>query len=60
MTAATALVRQVERYRQMTGEQRLAVALDLPHVQIFSQPRAWRAGPQGCSHLQQYIEMQTL
>jgi len=29
MTAATALVRQVERYRQMTGEQRLAVALDL-------------------------------
>jgi heptosyltransferase-1 len=28
----------------------MAVALDLPHVQIFSQPRAWRAGPVGCSH----------
>ena len=29
MTAATALDKQIERYRQMTGEQRLAVALDL-------------------------------
>ena len=29
MTAATALGKQIERYRQMTGEQRLAVALDL-------------------------------
>jgi hypothetical protein len=29
MNAATALVKQIERYRQMTGEQRLAVALDL-------------------------------
>jgi len=26
------------------------VALDLPHVQIFSQPRAWRAGPVGCHY----------
>lgn len=29
MTAATALDRQIEHYRHMTGEQRLAVALDL-------------------------------
>ena len=29
MTAAAALEKQIERYRQMTGEQRLAVALDL-------------------------------
>jgi hypothetical protein len=29
MTAATALDEQIKRYRQMTGEQRLAVALDL-------------------------------
>lgn len=29
MTAATALDKQIERYRAMTGEQRLAVALDL-------------------------------
>jgi hypothetical protein len=29
MTAATALEKQIERYRQMTGEQRLAVALVL-------------------------------
>ena len=29
MTAATALEKQIERYRLMTGEQRLAVALDL-------------------------------
>ena len=29
MTAATALEKQIERYREMTGEQRLAVALEL-------------------------------
>ena len=29
MTAAVALEKQIERYRQMSGEQRLAVALDL-------------------------------
>ena len=29
MNAATALDKQIERYRQMTGEQRLAVALEL-------------------------------
>lgn len=29
MTADTALDKQIERYRQMTGEERLAVALDL-------------------------------
>ena len=29
MTAEAALEKQIERYRQMTGEQRLAVALDL-------------------------------
>ena len=29
MTAVTALEKQIERYRQMTGEQRLAVALEL-------------------------------
>lgn len=29
MNAATALDRQIERYRQMTGEQRLSVALGL-------------------------------
>ena len=29
MTAATALDMQIARYRQMTGEQRLAVALEL-------------------------------
>jgi hypothetical protein len=29
MTAATALQKQIERYRAMTGEQRLAVALEL-------------------------------
>ncbi len=33
-----------------SGLSHLAVALDLPHVQIFSQPRAWRAGPVGQSH----------
>ncbi len=30
-----------------SGLSHLAVALDLPHVQIFSQDRAWRAGPIG-------------
>ena len=29
MTAAKALDKQIERYREMTGEQRLAVALEL-------------------------------
>jgi hypothetical protein len=29
VTPAAALEKQIERYRQMTGEQRLAVALDL-------------------------------
>ena len=29
MTAATALEKQIERYRAMTGEQRLAIALEL-------------------------------
>jgi heptosyltransferase-1 len=33
-----------------SGLSHLAVALDAPHVQIFSQPRAWRAGPVGCNH----------
>ena len=32
MDAATALNKQVERYRRMTGEQRLAVALELHEV----------------------------
>jgi hypothetical protein len=29
MDAATALAKQIERYRSMTGEQRLTIALDL-------------------------------
>jgi hypothetical protein len=29
MDAATALAKQIERYRGMTGEQRLAIALEL-------------------------------
>jgi hypothetical protein len=29
MTAAVALEKQIEHYRRMTGEQRLAIALDL-------------------------------
>ena len=29
MTAAAALNKQIERYREMTGEQRLAIALEL-------------------------------
>ncbi|MGI8604447.1 MAG: hypothetical protein ACR2OZ_15850 [Verrucomicrobiales bacterium] len=29
MTAATALEQQIDRYRRMTGEQRLALALEL-------------------------------
>jgi hypothetical protein len=29
MNAATALAKQIERYRGMTGEQRLAIALEL-------------------------------
>ncbi|RFO98161.1 lipopolysaccharide heptosyltransferase I [Rhodoferax lacus] len=33
-----------------SGLSHMAVALGLPHVQIFSQPRAWRAGPVGCTH----------
>ena len=33
-----------------SGLSHLAVALDLPHVQIFSQDRAWRAGPIGNPH----------
>ncbi len=33
-----------------SGLSHLAVALDLPHVQIFSQDRAWRAGPMGNPH----------
>ena len=33
-----------------SGLSHLAVALDLPHVQIFSQPRAWRAGPVDTPH----------
>jgi heptosyltransferase-1 len=33
-----------------SGLSHLAVALDAPHVQIFSQPRAWRAGPVGCAY----------
>jgi heptosyltransferase-1 len=33
-----------------SGLSHMAVSLDLPHVQIFSQPRAWRAGPVGCNH----------
>jgi heptosyltransferase-1 len=33
-----------------SGLSHLAVALDLPHVQIFSQDRSWRAGPVGCDY----------
>ena len=33
-----------------SGLSHLAVALGLPHVQIFSQPRAWRAGPVDQAH----------
>jgi heptosyltransferase-1 len=33
-----------------SGLSHLAVALNLPHVQIFSQPRIWRAGPLGQAH----------
>ena len=33
-----------------SGLSHLAVALGLPHVQIFSQDRAWRAGPVGQAH----------
>ena len=33
-----------------SGLSHLAVALNLPVVQIFSQPRAWRAGPVGQAH----------
>ena len=33
-----------------SGLSHIAVALGLPHVQIFSQDRAWRAGPVGCAH----------
>jgi len=33
-----------------SGLSHLAVALDIPHVQIFSQNRAWRAGPVGAPH----------
>jgi heptosyltransferase-1 len=33
-----------------SGLSHMAVALNLPHVQIFSQPRAWRAGPIGQRH----------
>ena len=33
-----------------SGLSHLAVALDRCHVQIFSQPRVWRAGPIGCAH----------
>jgi hypothetical protein len=32
MNAATTLEKQIERYRKMTGEQRLAVALDLHEI----------------------------
>ena len=32
-----------------SGLSHLAVTLDLCHVQIFSQPRVWRAGPVGCA-----------
>lgn len=33
-----------------SGVSHMAVALDLPVVEIFSQPRAWRAGPVGRAH----------
>lgn len=33
-----------------SGLSHMAVALDLPHVQVFSYPRAWRAGPVGRAH----------
>ena len=33
-----------------SGLSHLAVALDLAHVQLFSQARAWRAGPVGRPH----------
>jgi len=33
-----------------SGLSHMAVALDVPHVQIFSQARAWRAGPVGCDY----------
>jgi heptosyltransferase-1 len=33
-----------------SGVSHMAVSLNLPHVQIFSQDRAWRAGPVGCAH----------
>ncbi|MFM2119483.1 MAG: hypothetical protein RL722_951, partial [Pseudomonadota bacterium] len=33
-----------------SGLSHLAVALDLPHVQLFSQPRVFRAGPTGRPH----------
>jgi heptosyltransferase-1 len=35
-----------------SGVAHMGVALDLPVVEIFSQPRAWRAGPVGRPHQQ--------
>ena len=35
-----------------SGLAHMGVALDLPVVEIFSQPRAWRAGPVGRAHQQ--------
>jgi heptosyltransferase I len=33
-----------------SGLSHMAVALNLPHVQIFSQDRSWRAGPVNCAY----------
>ncbi|RYY83390.1 MAG: lipopolysaccharide heptosyltransferase I, partial [Comamonadaceae bacterium] len=35
-----------------SGVSHMGVALDLPLVQVFSQPRVWRAGPVGRAHQQ--------
>ena len=53
MTLAQVLDRMAESVGVIgvdSGLSHMAVALDLPHVQIFSQPRAWRAGPVGQLH----------
>jgi heptosyltransferase-1 len=35
-----------------SGVSHMGIALDLPLVQVFSQPRVWRAGPLGRAHQQ--------
>jgi heptosyltransferase-1 len=41
-----------------SGLSHMAVALELPHVQLYNHPTAWRTGPQASHGLRQQVAVE--